>query len=87
MPICRYCRSRIEKFNKEGKTIFNLNGIVGEFKEQNKYSGLNELKLGYNADAVEYIGEFNLIINKMVYNIYKHSLERKDKKKNKKKNK
>lgn len=77
----------IEKFNKEGKTVFNLNGIVGEFKESNKYSGLNELKLGYNADAVEYIGEFNLIINKTIYNIYKHSLERKHKKDIKKKNK
>ena len=70
----------IEKWNKEGKVAFNMNGIVGEFKEQNKYSGLNELKLGYNADAVEYIGEFELVINKTVYNIYKRRLEKKKKK-------
>ena len=70
----------IEKWNKEGKIAFNMNGIVGEFKEQNKYSGLNELKLGYNADAVEYIGEFELVINKTVYNIYKRRLEKKKKK-------
>lgn len=60
----------IEKWNKEEKKSFNLNGIVGEFKNPNKYSGLNESKLGYNADAVEYIGEFDLVINKTVYNIY-----------------
>ena len=60
----------IEKWNKEEKKCFNLNGIVGEFKKENKYSGLNESKLGYNADAIEYIGEFDLIINKTVYNIY-----------------
>lgn len=60
----------IEKYNKEGKKSFNLNGIVGEFKEQNEYSGLNESKLGFGAEAVEYIGEFDLIINKTIYNIY-----------------
>lgn len=66
----------IKKFNQEGLSYFNLNGIVGEFKEPNKYSGLNEMKLGYNASAIEYIGEFDLIINKTVYNIYKKRLEK-----------
>ena len=60
----------IKKLNQEEFKYFNLNGIVGEFKEKNKYSGLNEMKLGYNASAIEYIGEFDLIINKTVYNIY-----------------
>ena len=55
----------IKKFNQEEYGYFNLNGIVGEFKEANKYSGLNEMKLGYNATAIEYIGEFDLIINKI----------------------
>lgn len=67
----------MKKFNKEGYNFFNLNGISGEFNEKNKYSGLNEMKLGYNASAIEYIGEFDLIINKTVYNMYQ--------KKNKKK--
>ena len=60
----------IKKLNQEEFKYFNLNGIVGEFKEKNKYSGLNEMKLGYNASAIEYIGEFDLIINKTIYNIY-----------------
>ena len=67
----------IKKFNEEELSHFNLNGIVGEFKEKNKYSGLNEMKLGYNASAIEYIGEFDLIINKTIYNIYKKRLEKK----------
>lgn len=66
----------IKQFNQEGLSYFNLNGIVGEFKEINKYSGLNEMKLGYNASAIEYIGEFDLIINKTIYNIYKKRLEK-----------
>lgn len=60
----------IKKANLDGFNYFNLNGIVGEFNEKNKYSGLNEMKLGYGANAMEYIGEFDLIINSMVYNIY-----------------
>ena len=35
------------------------------------------MKLGFHANAIEYIGEFDLIINKTVYNMYQ--------KKNKKK--
>ena len=70
----------IKKFNNDGYTYFNLNGICGEFDEKNKYSGLNEMKLGYNASAIEYIGEFDLIINNTVYNIYKNIMEKSGKK-------
>lgn len=66
-----------KKLNLEGYQYFNLNGIVGEFKEKNKYSGLNEMKLGYNASAIEYIGEFELVINKVIYNIYQTKLQKK----------
>lgn len=67
----------IKKLNLEEFQYFNLNGIVGEFKEKNKYSGLNEMKLGYNASAIEYIGEFELVINKVIYNIYQTKLQKK----------
>ena len=60
----------IKKLNKASKKYFNLNGIVGEFKGVNKYSGLNEAKLGYGAEAIEYIGEFDLIINKLMLKFY-----------------
>ena len=71
----------IQKWNTEGKKYFNMNGIVGEFDSNNQYSGLNEAKLGFGADALEYIGEFDLIINKPIYNIYIKRKERKLKKK------
>jgi len=60
----------IKKFNNEGYKYFNLNGITGEFKNDNKYSGLNEMKLGFAANAYEYIGEFDFIINKFIYKLY-----------------
>lgn len=71
----------IKKWNHEEKKYFNMNGIVGEFNSSNNYSGLNEAKLSFGADAIEYIGEFDLIINKPIYNIYIKRKERKLKKK------
>lgn len=62
----------IEKFNKEGLKYFNLNAVVGEFNKKNKYSGLNELKLGFNSIVTEYIGEFEIILNNLTYNLYKN---------------
>lgn len=59
----------MEYYNKEGYQFFNLNAIVGEFKDKNKYSGLNESKLGFNGVITEYIGEFDYIINKFAYKI------------------
>lgn len=66
----------IKELNLKGYNYFNMNGIVGEFKDKNKYTGLNEMKLGFNASAIEYIGEFNLVINKPVYNIYERRLKK-----------
>lgn len=71
----------IKQSNLSGLGFFNLNGITGEFNQKNKYSGLNEMKLGYGASAMEYIGEFDLIINKAVYNLYQSRIMKKRKNK------
>ena len=56
---------------EEEYKIVNLNGVVGEFKNvKNKYAGLNEMKLGFNATVAEYIGEFDYVINPIIYNMY-----------------
>ena len=52
----------------------DLNGIVGDFsKENNEYYGLNQFKLGFNSDVIEYIGEFNLPINNPIYHLVQKS--------------
>ena len=61
----------IEKYAKEGAIFFDLNAITGYFSDNNKFKGLNEMKLGFNADVVEYIGEFDLVINKTFYTLYR----------------
>ena len=61
----------IDDYNREGLKYINLNAVVGEFENENKYSGLNESKLGFNSIITEYIGEFDLIVNNLMYSVYK----------------
>lgn len=61
----------INDYTNEGLKYLNLNAIVGEFDEENEYSGLNEAKLGYNSTVTEYIGEFDIVLNSFAYNWYK----------------
>lgn len=61
----------IDDYNKQHLKYLNLNAIVGEFERKNKFSGLNEMKLGYNSTITEYIGEFDIVLNNFSYNLYK----------------
>lgn len=61
----------IEKYAKLGAIYFDLNAITGYFDNSNKFNGLNEMKLGFGAEVTEYVGEFDLVINKTIYNIHK----------------
>lgn len=60
----------IEKYRHEGYTRIHLNGITGDFNKENKEYQLNRFKLGFNANIEEYLGEFNLIINKAKFKTY-----------------
>ena len=44
-----------------------MNGITGDFSERNPYYGLNKFKESFNPSIYEYIGEFDLIVNKALY--------------------
>lgn len=60
----------IEDFNNQGFKYVNLSGVVGDFENQNEYSGLNESKLGFNSIVTEYVGEFDIVLNNLMYNLY-----------------
>lgn len=49
----------------------NMNALVGEFKKNNPYMRLNDMKLGFNVIPSEYIGEFDLVLNNINYMMYK----------------
>ena len=61
----------IEKYSKLGAIYFDLNAITGYFQNNNRFNGLNEMILGFGAEVTEYIGEFDLVINKTIYNLHK----------------
>lgn len=61
----------IKDYQQKGYKYLNLNAVSGEFKEENDYEGLNEMKLGYGAVVTEYIGEFDIILNNLTYNLYR----------------
>lgn len=59
----------IIKYYQENYDYLDLNGVVGDFKKENEYTGLNRFKLSFNPHIYEYIGEFDLVIEKKSYNI------------------
>ena len=63
----------IEKYSKEGYRKFNLGGMTNPNLKTEKYSGLNEYKLSFNARCIEYAGDFELITNQGLYTLYRNS--------------
>ena len=59
----------INFYKKLGYSFFDLNGITGNFSDNNPYKKLNDFKLSFNPFVYEYIGEFDLVINNTYYNI------------------
>ena len=58
-------------YSKLGFNYINIGAVTGNFDPQSKYYSLLESKLGFNSSILEYIGEFNCIINPTLYKIYK----------------
>lgn len=58
-------------YSKIGYNYINIGAITGNFDPNSKYYSLLENKLGFNSSILEYIGEFNIIINPTLYKIYK----------------
>lgn len=58
----------IINYYKENYKFIDLNGLTGDFNKTNPYKGLNDFKLGFNPHIYEFIGEFDLVLNKNIYN-------------------
>ena len=56
----------IERY-KDEYDYLDIGGIAGEFDPGNKYYGSDKFKLKFNPQIVEYIGEFDLILNKLAF--------------------
>jgi len=56
----------IERYKNEYDYL-DMGGIGGDFNETSRYYGLDKFKLGFNPEVVEYIGEFDLILNNFAF--------------------
>ena len=63
----------IHKYSLQGYKKFNLGGVINIFSDNEKYNGLNEFKLNYNPEIIEYLGDLELICNNALYFLYKNS--------------
>ena len=52
---------------KNDYDFLDLNGIASDFDSQSKYYEYNEFKLAFNPTIYEYIGEFDLVLNDMMF--------------------
>lgn len=63
----------VEKYSKLGFKNFNFGGATNITVENKKYQGLNEFKLGFNCNIVEYMGDLELVTNNTLYFMYQQS--------------
>lgn len=63
----------IEKYAKEGYQKFYFGGISNPSIKNNHYDGLNNFKLNFNALAVEYMGDLELVTNSALYFMYRNA--------------
>lgn len=57
----------ISEYKRQGYSYFDMNGITGDFTDRNPYYKVNKFKESFNPNIYEYIGEFDLVINKPLY--------------------
>lgn len=62
----------IETYKKQGFEKINLGGMSNFVVDSKKYTGLNQFKLNFGCKMYEYAGDFELITNKMNYNLYRN---------------
>lgn len=58
---------------ENGYDRYNFYGITGDFREENPLFGLYSFKRDFGGQVVELMGEFDLIISKPLYYLYKVS--------------
>lgn len=61
----------IEEYTKRDLKYLNIGGLVDNSDKNSTHDISNERKLGFNTTVSEYIGEFDIVLNKFSYNLYK----------------
>lgn len=64
----------IKKAVEEGYAYYNFYGITGYFDANHELYGLYSYKKQYGGEVVEYIGQFELVLNKGIHKLYETAL-------------
>jgi len=73
MPLMAQYKIHVEMINyakEKNIKIYDFGGISGSFDKDSVYYGIYDFKRGFGGYIVEYIGEFDLLINKPLYYLY-----------------
>lgn len=69
----------IEQYSSTNLRTFVFGEITGGFdKKRNPFNGINEAKLALRGRVMEYIGEFGIMTNKTMYNLYLAAMGKQD---------
>ena len=74
-PKYAFYREHIEDSIKRHLKYVNFYGISLDMDKNGPYYGIYELKKGFNPEIIELIGEFDYVINPIVYYGYKLALK------------
>jgi lipid II:glycine glycyltransferase (peptidoglycan interpeptide bridge formation enzyme) len=53
-----------------GATVYDLRGITDTLDSEDSHFGLIQFKLGTGGEAVEYVGEWDLPLNRLLYKAF-----------------
>lgn len=73
MPLMAQYKLQMEMIclaKEKNISLYDFGGISGNFESGSKNYGIYEFKRGFGGYVVEYIGEFDYILDKAVYNFY-----------------
>lgn len=73
MPLMAQYKMQMEMIKlamERGLPIYDFGGISGNFTPGSENYGVYEFKRGFGGNVLEYIGEFDLILDKFGYYIY-----------------
>lgn len=70
-PKYAFYNEHIKDTLAKGLKYVNFYGISGDMDKTGPYYGIYELKKGFNPEIVELLGEFDYVINPVVYYAYK----------------
>ena len=61
----------MKQYGKMNYKYINIGSVTGNFDPNSKYYPILENKLGFNSSILEYVGQFNIVLNPTMYHIYK----------------